>query len=214
MPRLLCLFLVGCFVFTAGCQKAYYNTMEAFGYHKRDILVDRVQDSRDAQEQAKEQFKTTLEKFNEVVGFEGGELEKKYDQLKAQLDKCEGKARRVSDRIEEVETVAEALFDEWLKELDQYTSPDLRRSSEEKMLETKQSYDRLIRAMRRAESKMEPVLAAFRDQVLFLKHNLNAVAVASLQDELVDIEADIATLIAEMEESIAQADAFISDMAN
>jgi len=188
--------------------------MEAFGYHKRDILVDRVQDSRDAQEQAKEQFKTALEKFTEVVSFEGGELEKKYDQLKSQLSSCEDKAGRVSNRIEEVEVVSEALFDEWLKELDQYTSADLRRSSEDKMLKTKQSYDKLIRVMRRAESKMEPVLAAFRDQVLFLKHNLNAVAVASLQDELVDIEADIATLITEMEESIAEADAFISDMSN
>ncbi|MGD9110443.1 MAG: DUF2959 domain-containing protein [Phycisphaerales bacterium] len=212
MAKLLCLCLLSCLVFTTGCQKAYYNTMEAFGYHKREMLVDRVQDSRDAQEQAKEQFKTALEKFSEVVSFEGGELEKKYDQLKSQLSRCEDKADRVSNRIKEVETVADALFDEWLKELDQYTSDDLRRSSEDKMLETKQNYDRLIRAMRRAESKMEPVLAAFRDQVLFLKHNLNAVAVASLQDELVDIEADIATLIIEMEESIAEADAFISDM--
>ena len=50
-----------------GCQRAYYKTMETFGYHKRDILVERVEESRDAQEQAKEQFKSALEKFSEVV---------------------------------------------------------------------------------------------------------------------------------------------------
>jgi hypothetical protein len=67
--------------------------------------------------------------------------------------------------------------------------------------------------MKRAESKIAPVLSAFRDQVLFLKHNLNAQAVASLREELVSVEADIASLIKEMEASIAEADAFIGAMA-
>jgi hypothetical protein len=45
----------------AGCQTAYYKTMEKFGYHKRDILVDRVKDAKETQEEAKEQFKSALE---------------------------------------------------------------------------------------------------------------------------------------------------------
>jgi hypothetical protein len=32
--------------------------------------------------------------------------------------------------------------------------------------------------MLKAEQKIQPVLGAFRDQVLFLKHNLNANAIA------------------------------------
>lgn len=186
--------------------------METFGYHKRDILVERVEESRDAQEQAKEQFKTALEKFSEVVTFEGGELQKKYDQLKSELDKSEAKAAKVSNRIDAVQNVADALFKEWEKELGQYTNEQYRRSDEQLLARTKQSYATLMTAMKRAEAKMEPVLSAFRDQVLYLKHHLNARAVASLQDELVTIEADVASLVAEMEASIAQADAFISDM--
>jgi len=203
---LLCLFIVG------GCQQAYYKTMETFGYHKRDILVERVEESRDAQEQAKEQFKSALEKFSEVVTFEGGELQKKYDQLKSELDKSETKAARVSDRIDAVQDVAEALFREWEKELDQYTNERYRASDEQLLTQTKQSYAKLMTAMKRAESKMNPVLSAFRDQVLYLKHHLNARAVTSLQDELVTIEADVASLVAEMEASIAEADVFISEM--
>ena len=203
---LLCLLIIG------GCQQAYYKTMETFGYHKRDILVERVEESRDAQEQAKEQFKSALEKFSEVVTFQGGELQSKYDQLKSELDRSEAKASKVSNRIDAVQDVAEALFREWEKELDQYTNERYRQSDEELLTRTKQSYTKLITAMKRAETKMEPVLSAFRDQVLFLKHHLNARAVATLQDELVTIEADVASLVAEMETSIAEADAFISDM--
>ena len=212
MKKFTYFLLIACLTIISGCQTAYYKTMETFGYHKRDILVERVEKSRDAQEEAKEQFQSALEKFSSVVSFEGGELQEKYEQLNAELERSEDKAQKVRNRINEVEEVAEALFKEWEKELNEYSSERLRQSSEEKLGQTKQSYTRLINAMRKAETKMDPVLLAFRDQVLFLKHNLNARAVASLQDELVSIEADIASLVAEMEASIAEANAFIDDM--
>ena len=71
---------------------------------------------------------------------------------------------------------------------------------------------KLDAAMRRAEDKMDPVLVVFLDQVLFLKHNLNAKAIASLQDELVAVEEDVALLVKDMEESIAETERFISTM--
>ncbi len=205
--------LGGAALAVAGCQSAYYKTMEAFGYHKREILVDRVEDARDAQQDAKEQFQSALEKFSAVVDFRGGELEEKYKKLKSELERSESKADAVRKHIRSVEDVAEALFDEWEGELGQYTNENLRRSSEQKLAQTRQRYGQLIGAMQRAEVKIEPVLSAFRDQVLFLKHNLNAQAVASLHDELVSVEAEIASLIKEMEASIAEADAFIQAMA-
>ena len=195
-----------------GCQSIYYKTMEAFGYHKRDLLVGRVQEARDAQENAKEQFQSALKKFSAVVDFRGGKLEEKYEELKTELDRSESKAEAVRKRVTSVEDVATALFDEWESELDQYTRDDLRHSSEQKLKQTRQRYSQLIGAMKRAETKIAPVLSAFRDQVLFLKHNLNAQAIASLQDELISVEADIASLIKEMEDSIAEADAFIKSM--
>ena len=213
MRRRITLFFIVFLFVSTGCQRTYYKTMETFGYHKRDILVDRVEDSRDAQQDAKEQFQTALEKFTEVTNFEGGKLEKKYKELKSEFDKSESKANAVRENIEDVEDVAEALFDEWESELDQYTNSTLRHSSERKLKQTRDQYAQLISAMKRAESKIAPVLMAFRDQVLFLKHNLNAQAIASLHDELVSVEADIASLIKEMEASIAEADAFIKAMA-
>jgi hypothetical protein len=195
-----------------GCKGVYYGTMEKLGYHKREILVDRVQDARDAQEQAKEQFRSALEQFSAVVGFEGGELERTYRRLQSEFDRSEARAEAVHQRIDDVEDVARALFKEWESELDQYTNKELRRLSQERLKQTQERYARLIQAMRRAESRIEPVLAAFRDQVLFLKHNLNAQAVASLQDELASVENGVSVLIKEMEASIAEANEFIKAM--
>ena len=197
---------------TIGCESTYYKTMETIGYHKRDIMVDRVQDARDAQEEAKDQFKSALEKFSSVLGFRGGDLEEKYDQLKAEYEESVTKADSVRNRIAAVEDVAEDLFAEWQQELDQYTNSKLKQSSARKLRETKSKYAQLIAAMKRAERKIDPVLSAFQDQVLYLKHNLNAQAIASLQSELASIETDVARLISEMEASIKEADNFISSM--
>jgi len=210
IPALLPFFLV--ILITGGCQKAYYSTMEKFGVHKRDIMVDRVEAARDSQQQAKEQFRSALEKFSLVLNYEGGELERKYKTLQAEYNESEAKADEVRARITAVEDVSEALFDEWENELDQYTNKSLKRDSEKKLVQTRRQYDQLIKAMRRAEAKIDPVLKAFRDQVLYLKHNLNAQAVASLKSELAGVESDTAALIKEMEKSIGEANSFIRTM--
>jgi hypothetical protein len=182
------------------------------GWAKRDILVDRVKDARDDQEEAKKQFKTTLERFQEVTNFQGGDLEAKYKKLNGEYEDSVGAAEDVSKRIAAVESVANDMFKEWQEEIRQYSNAELRRSSEEKLRDTRQRYNQLIGVMKQAEGKMKPVLAAFKDQVLYLKHNLNAQAVSSLQATAAGIEADVGRLIADMEKSIAEANAFISQM--
>ncbi len=204
--------ILGMLVALAGCKSAYYSTMEKFGYHKRDILVDRVQDAQTAQEQAKKQFLSALEQFTAVVGYEGGELETTYKRLKSEFERSEEKADAVHKRIDDVQSVAKALFKEWNAELDDYTNANLRNISQQKLEQTQERYTRLIEAMQRAEAQIDPVLAAFRDQVLFLKHNLNAQAVGSLEDELISVRTDVAALVSAMEVSINEAGNFVKAM--
>lgn len=197
---------------TVGCQSVYYDAMEKIGYHKRDLMVSDVEKARDAQQEAKEQFKSALDRFTKTLNIEGGELQEKYDVLNAEYEKSEAKAQAVRDRIASVEDVSEALFDEWEAELKEYSSAALRKNSQKQLTQTRTQYAQLIKAMKRAETKMDPVLAKFKDQVLFLKHNLNAQAIASLKSELVSVEGNIASLIKEMEASIKEADSFIASM--
>lgn len=195
-----------------GCQTAYYSTMEKFGVHKRDILIDRVESARNSQEEAKDQFKTALERFSDVLGFEGGDLKLKYDQLNKEFKRSEDKANEVRKRIDAVESVSEALFDEWETELEQYSNQSMRRTSQNNLVKTRKQYKHLIKAMNNAERRIAPVINVFRDHVLFLKHNLNAQAIASLQNELVSVKTSVNRLIREMEASIKVADQFIQSM--
>lgn len=195
-----------------GCQSAYYKTMEKFGVEKRDILVDRVEEGRDAQQETKEEFTDALEQFTALVNYEGGDLEKVYDSLRKKFEGSEAAAANVRERIRSIESVSQDLFREWESEIEEYTSDQLRRKSREALILTRESYSLMMQKMRAAEASMYPVLDLFRDQVLFLKHNLNARAIASLDTEAGTIAAEVEKLVAEMEASIAEADAFIASM--
>jgi hypothetical protein len=197
----------------ASCTTAYYRALETVGIEKRDILVDRVEEARDSQSEAKEQFASALDRYRSLVNVDGGELAEIYDRLAAEFERSEARAEAVEERVAAVESVAIDLFAEWEDEIGEYSDAGLRRQSQRLLTDTRADYQQLIAAMQRAEAAMDPVLTLFRDQVLFLRHNLNARAIGSLDTELADIERATASLIEEMERSIAEASRFIEELA-
>lgn len=210
MPYLLALVLS---IFTlTGCQSAYYSAMEQVGYHKRDIMVDRVEEAKESQQDAQQEFTSALEALSALTNFDGGELETVYNQINDKYEDSEKAAEDVRSRIAAIEDVSEALFSEWQSELDLYTSAKLRRSSEQKLRETKASYKTMLSAMKRAEDKMTPVLNTLRDNTLYLKHNLNASAIGSLQGEFSSLEKDIQYAIKQMNAAIAESDKFLQKL--
>lgn len=196
----------------SGCESTYYNAMEKVGFHKRDILIDRIEDVQTAQHDGQEQFKSALEQFKAVVDFNGGELEVLYDKLNDEYENSVDAADTIRDRIDGVSSVADALFNEWEDELEQYSNGSLRRDSERQLKTTQKKYQRLMRSMRQAEQSIDPVLNTFKDNVLYLKHNLNARAISSLKGELSNINNDVSSLLASIQQSISESDAFIQQL--
>ena len=205
--------VLGLVLLLASCRSTSYWAWEKLGYAKRDLLKSDVVAARDDQKAASQQFQDALTRLRELYGSQGSNLEKTYDSLKSDYDRCVSRADAVHKRVRQVETVAGDLFKEWEKELQEISSASLRESSRSKLQQTRRRYDELHAALKRAENSMEPVLTRFKDQVLYLKHNLNAEAIASLKGETTNIQTDIAALIRDMNAAIAQADKFISTLA-
>jgi hypothetical protein len=199
-------------LFAGGCSQLYYASMEKLGKEKRDILVQRVMDGKKDQEKAKEQIKTTLEVFQELTGFEGGNLEKMYRKLNSEYEEAQERADAVTKRIDSIEKVGNDLFAEWEKEIAAMQNRDLKLRSQKLLRDTRQRHGQYLRKMRATEKKMQPVLRFFRDQVTFLKHNLNAKAVGSLKETSAKLDGEVAALVADLEGSIAEADIFIKSL--
>lgn len=198
----------------AGCETTYYNAWEKVGVHKRDLLVDRIEDTQSAQEETQEQFKDALEQYRAVVNFDGGDLEKLYNKLNGEYEDSEKAAQSIGENINRVEDVAEDLFEEWEDELELIQNQTLRKDSASKLHETRYKYQQMMTSMRKAEKTVHPVLTTLRDQVLYLKHNLNARAISALKGELNTINSDVNKLIKDMQKSINEANLFIDQIKN
>ncbi|MFB2669135.1 DUF2959 domain-containing protein [Shewanella xiamenensis] len=214
MKRLITSSLIAATLLLTGCQSAYYGAMEKVGYHKRDIMVDRVKAAKESQEDAQKEFSSALEEMQALLNHNGGNLEKAYNKAKDEYESAQSAADDVSNRINKVEDVAEALFDEWQAEIGEISKASLRRNSETKLKETRRSYEQLMKTMRRAESKMPPILTAMKDNMLYLKHNLNAQAIGAIKGEFASLQTDISGLIKEMNKSINESTKFIEALEN
>ena len=200
------------FLLITGCSKTYYSAMEKVGIHKRDILVDRVENARDAQADAQEQFKNALEQFGSVITVENTDLKDAYEKLNAEYKGSNEAAKEVSRRIEKVESVADDLFAEWENELGLYKNKALQDASARNLIDTQKRYDEMLASMHRVEKSMDPVLRTFRDNVLFLKHNLNAQAIGSLRSEFSGLKVKIEVLVKNMNDAITNSNQFIEDL--
>ncbi|MCW5558719.1 MAG: DUF2959 domain-containing protein [Verrucomicrobiae bacterium] len=209
--RILPLILLLAFV-TSGCQSVYYATMEKFGVEKRDLLKKAVINARDSQAQATEQFKDALTRLREMYAVDGGDLEKNYDRLKGEYEAADKGAATVRKRIKDMDQVAGDLFAEWEKEITQFTNPTYASNSRRQLNETRTKYQQLSATVKAAEASMTPVLQQLKEQVLYLKHNLNAAAIGSLRGEATSIQNEITRLIDQMNGSIQQADEFIKSL--
>ena len=194
------------------CETVVYDALEKVGYHKRDILIDRIDAAQASQTEGQEQFKSALEQFKSVINFDGGDLEVTYDQLNDEYEASVDAADEIHDRIDSVKNVADALFDEWQEELEQYSNASLRRDSERQLKNTRRRYSKVLGAMRRAEKAIDPVLASLKDNNLYLKHNLNARAIASLKNELGTVDNDVNALLTAMQQAINESNAFIDEL--
>ena len=206
------LFILPLMLMLTACQSAYYSAMEKVGVHKRDILVDRVEEAQQSQQDAQQQFKSALEQFSTLIKFDGGDLQRMYEATDSEYQACSNAAGEVSARIDSIESVADALFDEWQDELEQYSNAKLKQDSARKLANTRKQYNNLLKTMRRAEQSMQPVLASLKDNSLYLKHNLNAKAIGALQGEFDSIQRDINRLIKEMNQAIAQSEQFVATL--
>lgn len=208
----LAVLLVFGLLLTSGCRSAYYKTYETFGVYKRDLLKKDVVKARDEQAAAQEQFKDALTRLKELTNFQGGELEKAYKDLKAEYEDCVSRSEAVHKRVRSVEEVSADLFAEWEKEIQQIGTPSLRESSKQQLAATRKRYEDLHTALKTAEQSMDPVLRQFSDYVLYLKHSLNAQAIASLKGEAASIQTEVSRLIEQMNKAISRADEFVKAM--
>lgn len=203
------------FVFTAsvmivGCQSAYYAAREKMAKQNRHLLRDQVENSRDDQEKASEAFTNALTRLKKMYGIAGGNPEEMYNRLSEGYENCRQRAEIIDERIDKIQRIASDLFAPWRQEIDRIQNPGFRSKCARKLKDIQSRFAILESSLITARRRMSPILANLKDYVLFLKHNLNAQAMGTLQGEAVSIETNVNRLIRDISQSIKEADAFLA----
>ena len=193
-------------------REVKYSAYETVGLEKRDLFKSQVKTVKDKQDDSKEEFEDALAQLKAVYNFDGGKLEREYSKLKSAYDDANQSATAVRENIQKLDTIAGDLFKEWATEIGQISAGDLRAKSQASYDQTQKKYRSYYSQLKKSETRVTPILKKMNDQVLFLKHNLNAAAIAGLKVEAARIESDIAKLIGEMNQSIKEADELISEL--
>jgi len=196
----------------SGCSDAYYGLLETFGIHKRDILVERVEETQDTQEDAQQEFQSALEQFAAVIAVENTKLKQVYEKLNSEYNDCLASAKKVNERIDQIESVSSALFLEWENEIAMYQNETLQRRSSQQLIETKERYEEMLSLMYQSVDSMVEILYIFRDNVMYLKHNLNTQAIGALRNEFARLQIEVDELTRQMEVSIASSNTFVEEM--
>ena len=213
MPRFLRIALLVALVLAlGGCASAKYSALEKVGIHKRDILVDRVEDARDSQAETRENLVSAYDQLSTLIGHDGGELEKQYKRLDKEVERSRESIEELDDRLESIDRVSSDLFEEWESELELYNSRALRADQEKKLAEARRQFRVMRERMQVARNRVDPVMAVLNDNVLYLKHSLNAQALAALRGQATLLEGEVEALIRDMQVAIDEADAFIANM--
>lgn len=198
-------------LFLGGCETVQ-NGAEPSAQPNRDPLIGEVRDVRTAQQEAKKQFLVTLERLGALIDQGGGEVRSRYESFGDEFQKSESMAAALRERIDHLEERGRLYFERRESSPYGFAARGSDQANGAKLDATHQRYQALLHAMQEVEQDMDPVLTVFRDQLVFAKYNLNAEAIARLQDELPSIEADTAALVGKLDAAIAEADTFIGAM--
>ena len=188
------LYWIAALLLLQGCSQIYYSTWEMLGKQKRDLLRDNVEELSSDQKEVQEEVEDALTRLRTLYGSPPEKLTQVYDDLKSDYDS------------------ANDLFSEWDAEIGRLKTPKYKQDSRHKLLQTKQKYAKLETSVRKAEKGLTPVLAALEEQVIYLKHNLNAQALGGIQGELRSIESEIKTLSTALQTSLKESQSFVNTL--
>lgn len=174
-------------------------------------LVERVRGAQAETSAAREDYGAAFNLYQRLTAPQAVELGALSDDFADSIESCEERAGDVSERIEAIREEADGLFRGWNDELTRFSGEMLRKKSEAMMLDTQARAQRVLDALERVHTRTQPVLQKLQDYALFFHHNLNARAIATLQDTYKDFDTEFKALQAELDRAQTEIEAFLAN---
>lgn len=198
----------------SGC-KAFGGSFLVFGgaHTLQEDLVARARGAGEEAREARADFAAAALLYQRLTAPQAVELERLSGEFADAVEACDDRAQDVTERIEAIRHEKEAVVKGWTEELGRFSSDAVRKKSEAQMRDTEARAQSLLTALERLQGRMQPVLLKLRDYALFFDHNLNARAIATLQDTYKDFDGEVKALESEFARVEAELGTFLAHFA-
>lgn len=179
------------------------------GHKDTDRLIKKTEEMRKDLETATAQVRKTMDYYNTIMKGGAGDTRKLYKELTKGIEDTDKRAANVTKRVEEMEAEAHSFFGEWTQSLQEITSTDLKKRSQDRLNKTRVHFGEILSAGRQAGAVFSPFMGALKDQVVYMGYDLNASAVASLAEDAKKINTEADKLFASIEKVQKVADEYV-----
>lgn len=138
-----------------------------------------------------------------------GDAVKAHKELVEVVENSEDQADELRGAIEDMQAASVPVFDQWTKDLEAYSNPEMRQRSQARLSAARERYDAVLAAVEPLLVEYEAVNQTLRDHVLFLKHDMNPAALATIQDDVRSVAKDAASLDGRFNSGRAAAIAYV-----
>jgi ElaB/YqjD/DUF883 family membrane-anchored ribosome-binding protein len=144
--------------------------------------VERVSSELDA---SKAQLLGAIQALQKVTAPEfKGDAVAAHKELVNAIDDSEDQTDDLRKSLERMQAEAEPVFNQWTKDLEAYSNPEMRQRSQARLAAARERYDGVVAAVTPVLVECEAINQTLNDHALFLKHDMNPAAIATIQDDV------------------------------
>ena len=196
---------------SGGCLASDRGSFLVLGgsHAPQEDLVECVHAAGVEVDDARGDFAEVFRLYQRLTAPQAAELEDLSETFEDALETCQDRAKHLTKRLDAVQRENDELVQDWQAELQQFSGETMRKKSESMLQETHGRSKRVLDALTRVQDRMQPVVLKLQDYALFFHHNLNARAIATLQDTYKDFDAEFRALESEFGKARQEVDAFL-----
>jgi hypothetical protein len=149
---------------TAGCATQGYKKADQTGINLQNFRKDIVE--------FKQALDASLARLNEVSEAAATNPRPAFEAYSKSLAQLGSVSRRADKRAQTLQTQGQAYFQQWQRELETISNPEIRQVAQERKEQQKQLFDRLEPAVKQMWTHYEPLFSDLQDLRKMLSHDL------------------------------------------
>jgi hypothetical protein len=165
------------------------------------------EDAREAIEEARGQFESTVGIYNAIVMAEVDNPEKAYKDLTKATEKSEKLWADASKTFDKMQKQGGKLFSSWQKDVDAFGSEPMKQVGMQRLEFAQTRNQHMIDKMGAAQEGYQPFISSLKDQGMFMANDLSPAALEALQPLAEELNATAVELLANIDALLNQEEA-------